>query len=397
MIGVTGSIAAYKICELVRELKNYGADVRVVMTEAAAHFVTAVTFETLSGYPVLTGIFAGDSSGGTVHIEAARWPDAIIIAPATANIVAKTAAGIADELLSTILQATTAPVIFCPAMNKEMYAKSAFQRNRDTLRALNYRFVDSEQGSLACGEEGWGRLAELDRIIDALKITLLSSQELAGLRVLVTASRTEEDIDPIRFVTNRATGKMGFALAEAGALMGAEVRLITGPSTERPFSTVTCRRLRSAAEMDEAVENALPTSDVLIMAAAVADFRPTRVSPQKIKKCPEGIGLQLERTVDIIAKAGRDKGDKLLVGFAMETENGVQNARAKLHAKNLDFILLNNPVEAESGFGSDTNKITFIDRRENIEEWPVMSKIEAARKIWLKVAEISHKVRTVNE
>lgn len=386
VLGVTGGIAAYKSCELVRILKRQGAEVRVVMTKAAEHFVSPLTFETLSENPVLTDLFPTVGKGGTVHIEIARWPHVVAIAPATANCVAKVAAGIADDLLTTLIAATTAPVIFCPAMNKEMYAKAVFRQNVEQLKRLGYIFVEAEVGELACGEEGWGRLAELARIIDAIKAVLLGSRELAGRRILVTAARTEEDIDPVRFVTNRSSGKMGFALAEMAALMGAQVQLITGPSAERPFAGVSCQRVRTSAEMAEAVRSALPEAEVLIMAAAVADFRPKQVSPHKLKKGLERVALELERTEDILATAGRDKGERMLVGFAVETEHEVENAQAKLTAKNLDMIVLNNPTEPGAGFGTDTNQVTLIKRDGTVQKLPLMSKREVARAILLEVA-----------
>jgi len=388
VLGVTGGIAAYKSCELVRALKREGAEVRVVMTKAAEHFVTPLTFETLSENPVLTDLFPAVGKGGTVHIEIARWPEVVLVAPATANCVAKVAAGIADDLLTTLITATAVPVIFCPAMNKEMYAKAVFRQNVEQLKRLGYIFVEAEAGELACGEEGWGRLAEKERIIDAVKGVLLGSKELVGRRVLVTAGRTEEDIDPVRFVTNRSSGKMGFALAEVAALMGAQVQLITGPSAERPFAGVHCQRVRTSAEMAEAVRSALPDCDVLVMAAAVADFRPKHVSPHKLKKGLERVALELERTEDILATAGRHKGQRVLVGFAVETENEIENAQAKLTAKNLDMIVLNNPTEPGAGFGSDTNKVTLIKRDGTIHKLPLMSKREVARLILLEVVKM---------
>ncbi len=399
LLGVTGGIAVYKSCELLRALKREGAEVRVVMTKAACQFVTPLTFETLSENPVLTELFPTAGKGGTVHIEAARWPEVVVIAPATANCVAKVAAGLADDLLTTLIAATTAPVVFCPAMNKEMYAKPVFRRNVERLRELGYVFVDAEVGELACGEEGWGRLADKERIVDALKSVLLGSKELEGRRVVVTAGRTEEDIDPVRFVTNRSSGKMGFALAEVAALMGAEVHLVTGPSAERPFSGVHCQRVRTSAEMAEAVRMAVMEADVLVMAAAVADFRPKQVSPHKLKKGLERVALELERTEDILANVGRHKDRRVLVGFAVETQNELENATAKLNAKNLDMIVLNNPLEPGAGFGTDTNKVTLIMRDGTVLRLPLMSKREVARTILLHVVELlaAREARTVSE
>ena len=395
LVGVTGGIAAYKACEIVRELRKQNAVVRVVMTAAATEFVRPLTFETLSGNPVLVGMFSEEGTRGTVHIEAARWPSCILICPATANVLGKVAAGIADDALTTTLCATTAPVIFCPAMNKEMYLNPIVQQNMKKLRGLGYHFVEPEKGELACGEEGWGRLAQKQKILDAVKKVLLGSEELAGQKVLVTAGRTDEPLDPVRIITNWASGKMGFALAEAAALRGATVTLVSGPTELDPFEDVKFKKVTTAAEMAAAVWQEFETTDILIMAAAVADFRPKKVSPHKIKKLVETQTVQLEKTEDILQRAGQKKEARILVGFAVETENGIANAKAKLAQKNLDLIVLNNPLEVGAGFATDTNKVTLIGKSGEVQDLPLMSKQEVARQILDRVIELK-KTRNMN-
>ncbi|MDZ7261862.1 MAG: bifunctional phosphopantothenoylcysteine decarboxylase/phosphopantothenate--cysteine ligase CoaBC [candidate division KSB1 bacterium] len=386
LIGITGGIAAYKTCEIVRELKKLGAEIRVVMTKAAQHFVTPLTFETLSEHPVLCELFPEKPiEAAPIHIKLARWPHAILVCPATANSIGKVANGIADDLLSTLIMAATVPIIFCPAMNQDMYQNPVVQENIRKLQALNYVFVEPEQGSLACGEQGWGRLAEKQTIIDTLKKVLLTTSELSGKRVLVTAGRTEELIDPVRMITNFSSGKMGFALAEAAALRGAEVTLVSGPTELKPYCWVNYRKVRTASEMAQVVREEFGATDILIMAAAVADFRPKMIAPEKIKKDQARLVLELEKTDDILHEAGQNKGHRILVGFALETEPGLENARAKLQQKNLDLIVWNNPLEQGAGFGWDTNKVTLIDRWGTSEDLPLMSKRQVAERILDKI------------
>jgi len=377
LIGVTGGIAAYKTCELIRALVKSECEVRVVMTEAASHFVTALTFETLTGNPVHCDPF----EHGTKHIDLARWADCIVVSPATANTISKVASGIADNLLSTMIMAANIPVIFCPAMNVQMYLNPLFQRNVDALKQLSYHFVEPEQGELACGEYGWGRLAETPQIIDYIKRVLSSNQELLGKRVVVTAGPTIEAIDPVRFISNHSSGKMGFALAEAAALRGAHVRLISGPNQLRPFSGIEYTSVQSAREMHDEVFRNWDEIDILIMAAAVADYRPQHMHDQKIKKQEQPLVLQLSPTEDILFEAGQKKGHRRLIGFALETEHGIENAIRKMVSKNLDLIVLNNPLEEGAGFDVDTNRVTIIDTEKHITDLTVMSKIEVAHKI----------------
>jgi len=377
VLGVTGGIAAYKAAELVRRLVRSGSQVRVIMTEAATRFVSPLTFETLSGNRVLLDLFS-EQGGGTAHIEWARWPDAILVCPATANTVARVATGMADNALTTTLLASKAPVIFCPAMNAEMYASPLYQDNEKRLKTLGYLFVAPGQGELACGEEGWGRLAELDDILDALEKRLIVHQDLEGVNVLVTAGPTREPLDPVRFLSNRSSGRMGFAVAERAHRRGAQVTLVTGPSELEPASGVNCIRISSAAEMAEAVSAKHPECDILIMSAAVSDVRPRQAAATKIKKQSLPQRLELEKTPDILALAGAHKENRVHVGFALETENGAASAKKKCREKNCDFIVLNNPLQQGAGFDVETNKVTLVDAHGRCDDIPLLSKREVA-------------------
>lgn len=385
LIGVTGGIAAYKTCELIRELKRHHADVRVVMTEAGSKFVTPLTLATLSEHPVLTDMFDRSVATTTVHIDLARWADVILICPATANTIAKIANGVADNLLTTLALATTSPIILCPAMNKEMYRNLMYVRNADQLKGAGYIFVESEIGELACGEYGWGRLAAAPHIIHALQKALLGTNEFVGKKVLVTAGRTEEPLDPVRFITNYSSGKMGFAVAEAAALRGAEVTLISGPNNLTPFDGIHYIEIQTSEQMAAAVEGELARQDIVIMAAAVADFKPAKYSEHKLKKNGSTTAIELERTTDILKSIGSRKENKFLVGFAVETEREIESAQQKLRNKNLDMIVLNNPLQPGAGFRTDTNIVTIIDKSGTIEQLPRMTKREVAVKIIDKI------------
>ncbi len=385
LVGVTGGIAAYKTCEIVRELKRNRAEIQIVMTKAAMEFITPLTLATVSENPVLSEMFGEDYSTSTVHIEAARWADAVLICPATANTIGKIASGIADNLLTTLVMATTAPVIFCPAMNKEMYTNDIYQQNGERLKQAGYHFVESEIGELACGEFGWGRLADSFHIINKLKKILLGTNELKEMKVLVTAGRTEEPLDPVRFISNYSSGKMGFAVAEDAALKGAEVTLISGPNHLTPPDDVKYTLVQTSDQMVETVIKEAANQDIIIMAAAVADFKPEIYFDHKIKKINLASTINLVKTKDILKEIGKNKGKKILVGFAVETENELQNARQKLIEKNLDLVVLNNPLEQGAQFGSDTNIVTFIDAQGNTEKFPLMSKREVAARVLDKV------------
>jgi phosphopantothenoylcysteine decarboxylase / phosphopantothenate---cysteine ligase len=391
VIGVSGGIAAYKAAELVRALRKASAQTKVVMTAAATNFVGPLTYETLSGNLVLTELFPKNGGLATVHIDWARWPDAILVCPATLDLVGKIANGLADDALTTIIMATTVPVIFCPAMNKEMYANKIYQANQQKLAALGYHFVAPGQGELACGEEGHGRLADLSAIINKLKIMLANDYSFAGKKVLVTAGPTIEDIDPVRFISNRSSGKMGFAIAEKAALRHADVTLVRGPSQLLPFPGVHLIQVKSALDMASAVEKYLPDADILIMAAAVSDFRAKNTFPAKIKNSRSMLSLELVPNPDILLAAKKDKGKRIHVGFSVETENEVEHSREKLAEKNLDLIVVNNPLNAGSGFGTDTNQVTLIDSLGNTQKLALASKLEVANSILDKIIQISMK------
>lgn len=390
VIGVTGGIAAYKACELVRELKKTGAEIRVVMTEKAQKFVTPQTFATLSENPVLLSLFAHNGNAGVIHIDLVRWCDALVVCPATANIIGKVASGIADDALSTIIMATKAPVLLCPAMNSVMWENAIVQENISKLKYNGYEFVEPEWGLLATKTEGegWGRLASLPSILQKLKYILFGSDELRNQNVLVTAGPTREPIDPVRFITNYSSGKMGFALAEAAILKGAEVVLISGPNQIHKPEGVRYIEVTTAEQMREAIETEHKNANILLMAAAVSDYKPIQIFHQKIKKSKSKIVWQLERTADILSLLGKNKEQRIHVGFAVETENEVSNARKKLHSKNLDMVVLNNPLEEGAAFAGDTNKVTIITKDGSIEEFPKLSKFEVARIILDKVCHI---------
>jgi len=389
-LAVTGGIAAYKACEVLRELKKAGAEVRVAMTSSAQEFVTALTFATLSEHPVVMSLFEGNEEAGIAHIDLARWCDALLVCPATANILAKAASGLADDIVSTTILATRAPVIFCPAMNSTMWANPIVQENVEKLRKLGYGFVEPEWGALATQSEGegWGRLAATQRIMQKTKYTLLGTNELAGKKVLVTAGATREPIDPVRFITNYSSGKMGLALAEAAKLRGAEVVLIAGPNHLDKPEDVKYMETITVAEMKAAMLAEYQHTDIVLMAAAVSDYRAKRKFDHKLKKGSKELALELESTPDILAELGKKKSAAVHVGFALETENGVKNATKKLHAKNLDLIVLNDPLEPGAGFHSDTNVVTLITPDGAQEDLPKMSKFALANVILDKVCKI---------
>jgi phosphopantothenoylcysteine decarboxylase/phosphopantothenate--cysteine ligase len=358
-IAVSGGIACYKIAEMVRELVKNGALVRVMMTKSAQQFVSPLTFSTLTGNEVLTDLFGHDVVGA-VHIEWARWPDIIVVAPATANTVAKLANGLADNAVTTTILAATVPVLICPAMNKQMYANPFYQQNQQRLADLGYTIIQPEQGELACGEVGWGRLADVQDIIDAVVQRLTLPKDLAGKKIIITAGPTREFLDPVRFLSNRSSGKMGYALAARAACRGADVILISGPTLLRPFRSVRCIAVESAMEMTEAVAHELDDADVLIGAAAVSDYRPAKRDSEKIKRTGEQAVLELTENPDVLLQAAVAKKKRLHVGFAVETSEEIRHAGEKLRSKKLDFIVINNPNEPGAGFEVDTNKVTLL-------------------------------------
>ena len=389
-IGVTGGIAAYKSFELIRELKKSGAEVRVAMTDSARKFVTNLTLATLSENPVLDSLFEGNEKLGTVHIDLARWCDVFVICPATANIIAKAAAGLADDVITTSILATQAKVIFCPAMNSVMWEKPIVQQNITRLKELGCDFVDPEWGKLATKAEGegWGRLASIESIVQKLEFTLLATSELVGKKVLVTAGPTRERIDPVRFITNYSSGKMGFALAEAAKLKGADVVLISGPNNLNKPQGLKYVEVETVEELRKAVEAEYEEADILLMSAAVSDYQTKKASAKKIKKTSAEITLQLKRSPDILALLGKKKADCIHIGFALETENGVENATEKLNTKNLDLIVLNNPLEPGAAFGGDTNIVSIINQDKQVETFAKLSKTRVAEIILNKAVEI---------
>jgi len=380
VVGVTGCIAAYKSAELVRLLIKQGAQVRVVMTDSAREFVTPLTFQTLSGNPVTTELFSLYEEKEIGHISLARRADMLVIAPATANCIGKIAGGIADDMLSTVVMATTAPVLIAPAMNVHMWENPILQENIARLRKRGYRFVEPGQGELACGDYGTGRLAETDVILDEIASVLLPHDFLEK-NVIVTAGPTREFIDPVRFISNPSSGKMGFALARALCQRGARVTLISGPTALSPPARADYVTVTSAREMLSAVERSFDHADIVIKSAAVADYRPREVSAHKVKKKDIQTGVELEPTTDILAAIGQKKGKQLLIGFAAETRDLVANARQKLQKKNLDMIIVNDVGRHDSGFGTDMNTATFVFPDGNEEALPTMSKDQLAHRI----------------
>ena len=356
LLGVTGGIAAYKACEIVRDLRKEGANVHVVLTASGARFITPLTLQTLSKNPVHTDLFDLLSESDIGHIALAQKAHLLMIAPATANILGKIRNGIADDLLSTILMATTAPVLLAPAMNTQMYASPAVVENVEVLRGRGFTFVDPDEGELACGTVGPGRLADTPKIVEMARI-LLAEKILKGRKVVVSAGPTAEDIDPVRFLTNRSSGKMGFAMAVAARRFGADVTLVAGPSPLADPSFLRTIRVRSAREMMGEVLAAAEGADAVIMAAAVADFRPEHAAGQKIRKERFDRAVKLVPTDDILATLGRSKGSRVLVGFAAETNDLEGNALEKMRRKNLDAIVANDVSRPEIGFASDSNEV----------------------------------------
>jgi len=389
LLGVTGSIAAYKAVEIVSLLRKKGAKVFVIMTESATKFIQPLTFSTLSGNPVVDNLFSASDKIIVKHISFAQWPDLILIAPATANIIGKIAQGIADDMLSTTVMASEAKVIFTPAMNKNMLSNPLYQQNVEKLSSLGYEFINPEYGRLACGEVGEGRLANIEDIVDKVDYALTFKNDYKGKTVLVTASCTREPIDKVRFISNYSSGKMGFALAKIALARGARVILIAGPTCLPSPKGITTVSIESAEEMQKEVFKYFSEADMVISAAAVADFRPIETFAGKIKKEKnENPFIELERTSDILYELGKKKGAKILVGFAAETENVTANALRKLKEKGLDLIIANDISAEEAGFGSDKNRATLINNKGTTRELSLMSKIDMADKILDEILKI---------
>ena len=382
VIGVTGSIAAYKAAILVRLLVKQGAEVQVVMTPSSREFITPLTLSTLSGRPVLCDFFNSGSGEWHSHVELGLWADAMIIAPATAATIGKMAGGIADNLLVTTYLSMKAPVFVAPAMDLDMFAHPSTQHNLQVLRSYGNHIIEPAAGELASHLCGKGRMEEPENIVAALKDFFLAGNSLAGKRILITAGPTYEKIDPVRFIGNYSSGKMGFALAAECAARGADVTLVAGPvSLKTPHAAITRVDVESAEEMYKAATEAFPSCDAAILCAAVADYRPATRADKKIKRTGEGMTIELEANKDIAAALGRQKSaEQRLVGFALETNDGETNAREKLAKKNLDFIVLNSLADKGAGFAYDTNKVSIISN-EGVTEYPLKSKLEVARDI----------------
>ncbi|MBO0996935.1 bifunctional phosphopantothenoylcysteine decarboxylase/phosphopantothenate--cysteine ligase CoaBC [Bacillus sp. SD075] len=392
LLCVTGGIAVYKAAALTSKLTQEGAHVKVIMSESARKFVTPLTFQALSRNDVYTDTFDEKDSSVIAHIDLADWADIILLAPATANVIGKVANGIADDMITTTLLATEAPVWVAPAMNVHMYAHSAVQKNMETLRSFGYQFIEPGEGYLACGYVGKGRLEEPETIVEHLNRYFgehkSGQQPLKGKKYLITAGPTREAIDPVRYVTNHSSGKMGYALAEQAIEMGAEVILVTGPVNLTPPSKARVIPVESAADMYYAVFDQFDSSDVVIMTAAVADYKPKIYHAQKMKKQPGENVIEFERTKDILKELGENKTHQILIGFAAETNNVEEYARGKLVKKNADMIVANNVTVAGAGFGTDTNIVTIYDKDGSATELPKMSKADIAKSI---LAEVSRK------
>jgi phosphopantothenoylcysteine decarboxylase/phosphopantothenate--cysteine ligase len=383
VLGVTGSIAAYKAVSVASQLAHSGANVDVVMTEAATRFLAPLSFHAITRRPVLTEMFELDSQSNIRHISLARAADLIVIAPATADIIGKLTAGLADDLLCCTVLASKSPVVLAPAMDTNMYENSITQDNLTKLRSRGFVIVPPATGTLASGKEGLGRLAATADIVATICHLLTTGEDLAGKRIIVTAGGTQEPIDPVRCVTNRSSGKMGYALAEAARDRGAEVTLITAPTSLSKPVNVTIVSVCTAEEMQAAVTRATPHTDALIMAAAVADFRPKRSTQRKIKKEIGELTLELERTPDILASI---QGHFLKIGFAAESTSLIENASRKLRQKGLDLIVANDITASDSGFAVDYNRVTIIDKAGSTESLPLLAKREVADRILDKVA-----------
>ena len=384
VLGVTGCIAAYKSAYLVRDLIKRGAEVKVVMTPAATEFITPLSLSTLSNNNVIVNTFPdspnSDTSINTWHIDLAQWADLIVIAPATVNTVAKIACGFADNALTTMVSAARSLVLIAPAADVDMYQNPITQENILKLESLGYFIIPAEEGELASGLSGFGRLADLNKILDTVELLLSNhKKDLPGKRILVTAGPTYEDIDPVRFIGNRSSGKMGYAVAKASYLRGAEVTLISGPSSENVYPEIKKINVRSAGEMKKLVEKELRNNDILIMASAVADYKPAKTESKKLKKERKLSELKLLPTEDILASIKKDK--KIVVGFALETDNELTNAKKKLKEKDLDLMILNSLKDKKSGFEFDTNKITILKKTGKTIKLPLMNKFQTANKI----------------
>ncbi|MBP2644714.1 MAG: coaBC [Firmicutes bacterium] len=388
VVGVTGGIAAYKAVDVVSRLRKLGAEVRVIMTQSATEFVTPLTFRELSGNPVVSDMWTEPKTWNVEHIAIATWADLFLIVPATANIIGKIASGIADDMLSTTVMATKAQVLLFPAMNSNMYNNPIVTDNLAKLSALSYHILEPAAGMLACGVEGVGRLPEPEKIVAKVIDLFTASSCLTGKKIVVTAAGTREPIDPVRYIGNRSSGKMGYAIASAAAARGANVVLVSGPSGLPEPQGVCLKKVVTAEEMRQAVLAEYKDADVVIKAAAVADYRPCTVSGDKIKKTEGTLTLVLEKTVDILAELGQQKNKQILVGFAAETQDLLAYAEEKLRKKNLDMIIANDVTLPGAGFDTDTNIVRILYRDGRQEELPQMRKESLAGVLLDKIMEL---------
>ena len=389
VIGVSGGIAVYKTLDVVSRLRKLGVNVNVIMTKSATEFVTPLSFQSLSQNYVVCDMFEDPKTWDVEHISLAKRADVFLIAPATANVIGKIANGIADDMLTTTVMATKAKVLIAPAMNTNMYENPILQRNINTLKELGYNFVEPESGRLACGDTGKGKLASPETIVDEVVKLLSKGQDLKGKSIIVTAGPTVESIDPMRYITNRSTGKMGYSIAKEAIERGADVTLITGPTNLTPPQNLKkLVKIESAKDMYEAVLENLDENDVVIKSAAVADYKPKNYSNKKIKKSDDDLVIELDRNKDIAQEIGKIKNNKILVGFAAETNDLIENASLKIKKKNIDFIVANDLTKEGAGFGVDTNIVKIIDKEGNITEYPKMKKEEVANIILDKINEL---------
>ncbi|CDF57884.1 bifunctional phosphopantothenoylcysteine decarboxylase/phosphopantothenate--cysteine ligase CoaBC [Thermobrachium celere] len=381
VLGVSGGIACYKALDIVSRLKKKGINVYVIMTKAATEFVAPLSFQSLSQNYVVVDMFEDPKTWEVEHISLAERADVFVIAPATANVIGKIANGIADDMLTTTVMATKAPVVIAPAMNTNMYENKIVQRNIEFLKSMGYHFIEPESGRLACGAVGKGKLAEPEKIVEYIEMLLHENKDLKGKNILITAGPTREDIDPVRFITNRSTGKMGYAIAKAARDRGANVTLITGPTNINPPSFIDVVNVYSAEDMYKAVEERYDSCDVLIMSAAVADYRPKVKSDVKIKKSDDDLKIELTRNKDILFELKERKRNQVVIGFAAETNDLLENAIKKINKKNLDYIVANDVTMKDSGFGTETNTVKIIDKFGNITDYPNLPKEEVAHHI----------------
>ena len=386
VLGVTGSIAAYKIANLTSMLVKLNADVHVIMTQNATKFITPMTFETLTNNKCIVDTFDRNFNFDVKHVSLAKRGDLFMVAPCTANVIGKVAGGICDDMLTTTIMATKAPVVFAPAMNTGMWENPILQDNLKKLKHYGYHIIEPVVGRLACGDTGSGKMPSEEMLLEYIMLLLAKDKDLKGKKILVTAGPTQEAIDPVRFISNHSSGKMGYAIAKVAVLRGAEVTLVSGPVSILPFTGIQKVDVKSAQEMYDAVTSRSDEQDVIIMCSAVADYKPAGYSEQKIKKQDGDMSISLERTQDILAYLGAHKHQRqVIVGFSMETENLIDRSREKLTKKNVDLICANSIASEKTGFGVDTNQVTLISRQD-VEELPLCSKEDTADMILQKVA-----------